>query len=39
MTRKFADDWDRISRQLKVDKVYIEVQRDRDLASDELLER
>ncbi|HEV2438299.1 MAG TPA: hypothetical protein VG077_20105 [Verrucomicrobiae bacterium] len=37
--QKLQDDWDRISAQLKVDKVYIEVQRDRDLASDELLER
>ena len=34
-----TNDWDRISRQLKVDKVYIEVQRDRNLASDELLEQ
>ncbi len=37
--QKLADDWARISRQLKVDKVYIEVQRDRRLASDELLEQ
>ncbi len=36
---KLEDDWTRISGQLKVDKVYIEVQRDRTLASDELLER
>ena len=36
---KLQDDWNRISSQLKVDKVYIEVQRNRDLASDELLER
>ncbi len=36
---KLAGDWERISRQLKVDKVYIEVQRDRRLASDDLLER
>ncbi len=36
---KLEDDWARISGQLKVDKVYIEVQRDRTLASDELLER
>ena len=36
---KLQNDWDRISSQLKVDKVYIEVQRNRDLASDELLER
>jgi hypothetical protein len=37
--QKLAADWARIHRQLKVDKVYIEVQRDRNLASDELLER
>jgi len=37
--QKLQDDWDRVSAQLKVDKVYIEVQRNRDLASDELLER
>ncbi len=36
---KLQHDWDRISSQLKVDKVYIEVQRNRDLASDELLEQ
>ncbi len=30
--------WDQISSQLKVDKVYIEVQRDRVLADDKLLE-
>ena len=30
--QKLADDWARISRQLKVDKVYIEVQRDRQVA-------
>ena len=30
---KLAGDWGTISRQLKVDKVYIEVQRDRRLAS------
>ncbi|HXR04863.1 MAG TPA: hypothetical protein VN836_09165 [Verrucomicrobiae bacterium] len=33
-----TNDWARISCQLKVDKVYIEVQRNRDLASDTLLE-
>jgi len=33
-----SNDWNRISCQLKVDKVYIEVQRDRNLASDALLE-
>ena len=37
--QKLQDDWDRISAQLKVDQVYIEVQRNRDLASDQLLER
>jgi hypothetical protein len=30
-------DWERISAQLKVDKVYIEVQRDRTLAKDDLI--
>jgi len=35
---KLQNDWDRIHRQLKVDKVYIEVQRNRDLAGDALLE-
>jgi len=33
-----TDQWNNISRQLKVDKVYIEVQRDRQTNSDELLE-
>jgi len=37
--QKLRDDWDRISAQLKVDKVYIEVQRDRQRAGDELLEQ
>jgi len=37
--QKLADDWARISRQLKVDKVYIEVQRDRQVAGDSLLEQ
>jgi hypothetical protein len=37
--QKLADDWARISRQLKVDKVYIEVQRDHDVSGDELLEQ
>jgi len=37
--QKLADDWNRISRQLKVDKVYIEVQRDRRRADDQLLEQ
>jgi len=32
-------EWQRIRSQLKVDKVYIEVQRDRNLASDELLDQ
>lgn len=35
---KLAGDWACVSGQLKVDKVYIEVQRDRRLASDDLLE-
>ena len=34
-----TNDWNRIRRQLKVDKVYIEVQRNRNLASDALLEQ
>ena len=37
-SQKLADDWARIRRQLKVDKAYIEVQRDRRLADDSLLE-
>jgi len=37
--QKLADDWNIIRRQLKVDKVYIEVQRDRRLLSDEQAER
>lgn len=37
--QKLTNDWARISSQLKVDKVYIEVQRDRRTASDELLEQ
>jgi hypothetical protein len=37
--RTLSNDWRRISSQLKVDKVYIEVQRNRELASDDLLER
>jgi len=37
--QKLQDDWNRVSSQLKVDKVYIEVQRNRELAGDELLER
>jgi hypothetical protein len=32
-------EWERIRSQLKVDKVYVEVQRDRNLASDALLEQ
>jgi hypothetical protein len=36
--QKLEDDWKRISRQLKVDKVYIEVQRDRQTNSDALLD-
>jgi hypothetical protein len=34
-----SNDWTRISSELKVDKVYIEVQRNRDLADDATLER
>ncbi|HEY5234450.1 MAG TPA: hypothetical protein VIK35_13050 [Verrucomicrobiae bacterium] len=37
--QKLVDDWNTIHRQLKVDKVYIEVQRDRTVASDETLKR
>lgn len=37
--QKLADDWNCIHRQLKVDKVYIEVQRDRRLLTDEQAER
>jgi hypothetical protein len=37
--QKLSDDWNRISRQLKVDKVYVEVQRDRNTNSDALLEQ
>jgi hypothetical protein len=37
--RTLSNNWKRISSQLKVDKVYIEVQRNRDLASDDLLEQ
>ena len=37
--QKLADDWARIGRQLKVDKVYIEVQRDHRVADDALLEQ
>jgi hypothetical protein len=37
--QKLKADWDCISRQLKVDKVYIEVQRDRRLLTDEQAER
>jgi hypothetical protein len=33
-----SNEWDNISRQLKVDKVYIEVQRDRQTNSDALLD-
>ncbi|TAL00233.1 MAG: hypothetical protein EPO07_09985, partial [Verrucomicrobia bacterium] len=35
--QKLASDWERIHTQLKVDKVYIEVQRDRTLAGDQLI--
>jgi hypothetical protein len=34
-----SNQWNRLSQQLKVDKVYIEVQRDRTMASGETLER
>ena len=37
--QKLQADWDCIHRQLKVDKVYIEVQRDRRLLTDEQAER
>src|ERR1035438_4265755 len=37
--QKLQADWDCIRRQLKVDKVYIEVQRDRRLLADEQAER
>ncbi len=37
--QKLQDDWNIISSQLKVDKVYIEVQRDRQTNSDALLEQ
>ncbi len=37
--QKLQADWDCIHRQLKVDKVYIEVQRDRRLLTDEQVER
>lgn len=36
---KLSNEWRRISSQMKVDKVYIEVQRDRQLATDDLLEQ
>ena len=37
--QRLQNDWNVISHQLKVDKVYIEVQRDRQRASDDLLEQ
>jgi hypothetical protein len=37
--QKLSDDWSTIHRQLKVDKVYIEVQRDRRLLTDAQAER
>ena len=37
--QKLQQDWDCIRRQLKVDKVYLEVQRDRRLLTDEQVER
>lgn len=36
---RLAREWEQIDQQLKVDKVYIEVERDRRLASDALLEQ
>ena len=33
--QQLAGDWERISAQLKVDKVYVEVQRDRTIAKDD----
>jgi hypothetical protein len=35
--QQLAGDWERISAQIKVDKVYIEVQRDRTIAKDDLI--
>jgi len=35
--QRLQREWNRLTNQVKVDKVYIEVQRDRNLASDELL--
>jgi len=35
--QQLNSDWERISAQLKVDKVYIEVQRDRTIAKDDLI--
>jgi hypothetical protein len=37
--QKLQADWDCIHRELKVDKVYIEVQRDRHLLDDQIVER
>jgi hypothetical protein len=36
--QRLSREWDRISSQVKVDKVYIEVQRNRNVASDALIE-
>lgn len=36
---RLAREWEQIDKQLKVDKVYIEVQRNHSLATDELLEQ
>ncbi|MBC8096609.1 MAG: hypothetical protein H7Y43_12440 [Akkermansiaceae bacterium] len=38
-SNKLQSDWDRISSQVKFDKVYIEVQRDRNLATEAVLEQ
>ena len=35
---RLSNEWARLSNQVKIDKVYIEVQRDRDMAADQLLE-
>ena len=37
--QRLSREWDLINSQVKVDKVYIEVQRDRNVASDALLEQ
>ncbi len=37
--QRLSREWERINSQVQVDKVYIEVQRDRNLASDALIEK